>query len=275
MNLSKLTDSCGIIRIAAFDHRDSLAKYVPQEKFGEFKNLLTIIFKDYVTGVLVDPIYGEKSIETANRNGTSLILSREESGYTDNPEGRETVLTNIDSRQLKQMGASAIKMLLYYNPDSSSKQKQLYILKQVSDEAHAIELPLVLEPITYPLTNVDYNKAREIKRTLQEISQFADILKIEYPTDPENEPLEIAEPHLKEITQMLKEKPWILLSRGSMTFETFKSAVSLCLRNGAKGYAVGRAVWQEVKDYQTWEEKENFIRTVGKVRMQELSQLKE
>lgn len=273
MDFTRLTDSNGIIRIAAYDHRDSLAKYVPVERFSDFKNLLTESFKDYVTGVLVDPVYGEKAIETANRNGTSLILSREESGYTDNPEGRETVLTNIDSRQLRQMGASAVKMLLYYNPDSSSKQKQLDILKQVSDEAHSVDLPLVLEPITYPLTNVDYDKAREIKRTLREVSLFADILKIEFPTDPENEPLESAEPYLKEITQLLQAKPWILLSRGSMTFETFKSAVSLCIRNGSKGYAVGRAVWQETKDYQTWEEKETFIKTIGTQRMKELLQI--
>ncbi|MDQ5981645.1 MAG: tagatose 1,6-diphosphate aldolase [Patescibacteria group bacterium] len=271
--MSSVSDQNGYIKIAAFDHRDSIKKFVPEELISDFKNLLTAELGPVTTAVLVDPFYGQKAISTANQNGTKLILSREESGYTDNPDGRLTVLSKNTSNDLKEMGASAIKMLVYFNPDSKNANEQVEIVKKVASECKEINLPFLLEPITYQIANVPYNKPEAILKTLEIFGPIADILKIEYPTDVETEPLELAVPYMQQITHILDKKPWILLSRGNMTFEKYMEAVTICKNNGASGYAVGRAVWQEVKDYKNWNEIENFVKTTVKERMIKLSQL--
>lgn len=273
MNISKISDKNGYIKIAAFDHRDSLKKYVSEVHFQSFKELLTKEFGPLSTAVLVDPFYGQKAIIHASRNNIPLILTREESGYTDNPQGRVTVLNHYPADELKGMCASAIKLLLYFNPQAENATQQIKVLKQVKTECEEANLPLILEPITYPIDPKNYDKAEMILETLKQVKDYADVLKIEYPVDPKTDSLEKAVPYLKEFTKILGDKPWILLSRGAMEFETFKKAVQISKDNGSKGYAVGRAVWQELTANRNWDSTEEFIKTIGVKRMKELSEI--
>lgn len=275
MNISKISDSNGYIKVAAFDHRDSLKKFVSEIYFQSFKELLTKEFGPLTTAVLVDPFYGQKAIIHASRNNIPLILTREESGYIEDPKrsDRTTVLNSHPVNELKGMCASAIKLLLYFNPSSKNAEDQLNVLKQVKKECDADNLPLVLEPITYPLDEKEYNKAEMILRSLELMKDYADVFKIEYPIDPKSEPLENAEPYLKQFTALLGDKPWILLSRGAMEFETFKQAVRISKDNGSKGYAVGRAIWQELTSNRNWDSIYEFITTTGVKRMKELNEI--
>ena len=91
-DLSKIQTPSGTIKIAAFDHRDSLSKYIPVDKLSTFKTLCTETFAPFSSAILVDPEYGIDAINKSNEIGLSSILSREISGYTSTPQGRNTEL---------------------------------------------------------------------------------------------------------------------------------------------------------------------------------------
>ena len=272
-DLSKIQTPNGLLKIAAYDHRDSLTKYVPAEKLSEFKTLCTTSFAPYSTAILVDPEYGTEAIKKSNELNISSILSREISGYTDTPQGRNTELySDFTSEKLKDLGAEAIKLLIYYNHEAENAQYQLNVVKKVKAEADAINLPLLVEIITYPNNpQEDISKLELTKQAIKDMKDYTDVFKLEYPFEPAGRDFEQDKETLKEITNLCGGIPWVLLSRGGMDFENFKKAVVACKNAGASGYAVGRAVWQEVKDLATWEEKKQFIETTATNRMKELS----
>lgn len=272
MNITKLQNKNGFIKIAAMDHRDSLRKFIPEDKLSEFKKLLTETFSPYSTAVLVDPEYGRDAIASARNLGLGLMLTREKTGYVDNPDGRVTELYDeFDSKKLKEMGADAVKILLYYNSKSPNKQAQLEVVKKVREETLAENLPFLVEPITYEIKGTLYDKGEETIHAVRDLTELCDILKLEFPSDlstPDRATSVLAE--IQEIITV----PWVLLSRG-MKFEIYKTALELSKNYDCKGFAVGRAVWQEVNEYKTWPEIENFIKTTALNRMKELSEIYE
>lgn len=272
MELSSLTNANGFIKIAAFDHRDSLKKLISEEKMSEFKSLCARLFSPYSTAILVDPEYGKDAIKIAQDQNKGILLGREQSGYTDSEEGRETVLyENFPSKTLKKMGATAIKLLIYFNPDAENTNDQIDIVKKVSEEAKEVDLPFLIEPITYQVDGHYYHRGDSIIKTVIALRNYCDILKIEYPVDPEIEGVRSAIPYLNQISEEL-DIPWVLLSRG-MKFENYKKALILAKEAGCSGFAVGRAVWQEFSNFQTWEDQVKFMETTAVNRMKELSEI--
>ncbi|OGC47966.1 hypothetical protein A2713_01425 [candidate division WWE3 bacterium RIFCSPHIGHO2_01_FULL_35_17] len=272
MELSSLTNANGYIKIAAFDHRDSLQKLISKERMSEFKSLCAMLFSRYSTAILVDPEYGAEAIKIAQSQNKGILLGREKSGYTDNPNGRKTELyEKFTALKLKEMGATAIKLLIYYNDDAENANDQIELVKKVSAESKAINLPFLVEPITYPVNGHYYHKGDSIIKAVMALKDHCDILKIEYPVDPEIENTENALPYLEQISQEIN-IPWILLSRG-MKFKNYKHALKLAKNSGCSGFAVGRAVWQEFSDFNSWEDKVKFMKTVAVDRMKELSEI--
>lgn len=274
MNIQKLSNPNGFIEIAAFDHRDSLQKMLSPDLISPFKNLCAQTFAGDVASILVDPEYGKDAIKTAKNENLGVILSREISGYENAEGGRETKLYDeYNAAKLKLMGADAVKLLVYYNPEAPNHAAQLEIVEQVSDETLQEDLPMLLEIITYPVEGKTYDKAKAIIEAASEMSNYADILKLEFPIDVKTEQdITNATEYLKQMTKTCQDKPWILLSRG-LQFDLFKKALEVSKANGCKGFAVGRAVWQEIAELKTFPEIEEFMKTTGKSRMHELSQI--
>ena len=272
MELSSLTDSNGFIKIAAFDHRDSLGKILPEERMSDFKALCSKLFSPYSTAILVDPEYGEDSITIAKDQKKGILLSRAKSGYADNPDGRKTVLyKQFTSQRLKEMGATGIKLLVYYNASADNANEQVEIVKKVHEEAKQANLPFLIEPITYPVDGHQYHRGDATLRCVVDLRNHCDILKLEYPVDPAIENIENAIPYLEQISSEAM-KPWVLLSRG-MKFDKYKKALRLSKEAGCAGFAVGRAVWQEFSELSTWEEQVHFMETTAVNRMKELSDI--
>ncbi len=271
MELSSLTNENGFIKIAAFDHRDSLQKLISKERMSEFKSICAELFSPYSTAILVDPEFGADAIKIAQGQNKGILLGREKSGYTDNPDGRETELyENFTAMKLKEMGATAIKLLVYYNSDAKNAEEQIEIVKKVSAEAKEIDLPFLIEPITYPIDGHYYHQGDSIIKAVTDLKNHCDILKLEYPVDPKIEDIENAIPYLEQISEEIN-IPWILLSRG-MKFDHYKHALKIAKTSGCSGYAVGRAVWQEFSDFGSWEDKVKFMKTVAVDRMKEISE---
>jgi len=274
MDISLLQDANGFIKIAAIDHRSSLKKILAEDKLEDFKGLCTENFAPFVTAILVDPEYGDKARESARQNNVSIILSREQSGYLQNPDGRVTELySQFNSHKLKKMGASAIKLHLYYNADAANAADQRQVAEKVKMECVAADIPLLLEPVTYTVPDSPYHKGDAIMHAINDLRAFADILKLEFPidVDDETEDMDAAIPYLSAMTIESK-VPWILLSLG-MQFDSYKKALGLSKDAGCNGFAVGRAVWQEIDRLSTWPSVEDFIKTTATDRMRQLAEL--
>ena len=274
MDISHLQNSQGYIEIAAFDHRGSIKKMMPEEWIPQFKKLLAETFGDITTTILVDPQFGQDAISIAKQSGHNIIMPLEKTGYVEKNQERLARLDeNFTAQKLKEIGASAIKLLIYYNSEASNKNSQLDILKKAYDDSRSVSLPLLVEPITYAINGKPYHRGDSILHAVQEVQNFADILKIEYPVDPLNEDLEDAIPYLHEISS-ITDKPWVLLSRGAMGgFDNYLKACEIAKSEGCSGYAVGRAVWKRDAEMSSWDQIEKFIKTTGKERMEKLSSI--
>lgn len=274
--LSSISDKNGFIKIIAIDHRDSLKKVLDEKDITKFKTLATREFAPFATAVLLDRTYGHQARLIARSVNLGVIWSAEKSGYTDTNMGRKTELYEDFNPgfEKENLNVVCIKLLLYYNRNALNAKEQIEVAREVKIRCEYGNIPLLIEPITYPVEK-RYVKAEAIVEAVEDLQKYCDILKLEFPLDvEEHNSLKIfieSEDYLKKINQLCK-IPWILLSRG-MKFKLFKEAVKISKRHGAKGYAVGRAVWQEIETFNTWEEKANFIKTVGKERMRELSDI--
>lgn len=278
ITLDKLSDKNKTIKIIAIDHRESLLKILDKQEVTKFKTLCVREFAPYSTAALLDREYGNQARLIAQGLNLGVIWTAEQTGYVDSPEGRDTVLyKEFDAmHEANNLKVASIKLLLYYNRHSTNAKKQLEVARHTMEESHKADLPLLIEPITYPVTNKTYTKSEAILNAVEDLKEFADILKIEFPIDMDKNNMQksliTAEPLLKKINEMAAEKPWILLSRG-IDYSALKEAIKLSKRFGCRGYAVGRSIWQEVGNYKTWEEKEKFIKTTAKQRMKELSDI--
>lgn len=272
MDISSIRNSSGYIKIAAMDHRDSLKKSLDEDLFPAYKDLLTTTFAPYSTAILVDPEFGKQAIESAKLANIGILLSREETGYTEEESGRKTTLyKKFTAQVLKEMGATGVKLLLYYSHEAANAKEQIDLAKQVHEECKMVDLPLLIEPITYAVQGIEYHKGDSIVRATQDLRDHCEVLKLEFPVDmsTENADIEAAIPYLQTISEEAQ-KPWVLLSRG-MEFQLYKKAVRASKDAGCSGFAVGRAVWQEISEMHSWEEIKAFIETTAKSRMEELS----
>lgn len=267
--LKRLLTKSGKITIAALDHRGSLEeafhpdnpKLTTREEMLSWKKMMVDLYKDFVSGILIDPIYGKEIVKRKEKCG--FMLSMEKTGYRGNQLARETeLLPNWGVRKAKEMGASGVKLLLYYDPDNRElARKQKKLAETVAEECQKQDVVFLLEPLSYKKTNNHGTEVLKIARDLKDLA--VDVWKFEYPGSKEG---------CREITKTIKQ-PWVLLSAG-MKFEKYKQALQTACESGAIGMAVGRAVWREFGKY-TGRERERFLREESVGRMKKLVEVVE
>jgi tagatose 1,6-diphosphate aldolase len=278
MNLSSIQNEKGLFTIAAFDHRGSLAEKLGldlktdqgKETLIKLKILFMEAFSSMCSGVLVDPEYGFPAIDRKAKN-TGLILSLESSGYGDQHTALPTLIPNWGIENVRNNYAVA-KLLVYYHPGEENAEKKKKLVAELGEYAHHEGISFLVEPLifnpfgTEELSKTEFQAAQVTM--VQDLRSYCDVIKLQYPGDA----LACAT-----ITAEL-DIPWILLSR-SMPYAKFKEALKVALENGAKGFAAGRSVWQEISELKKEEnsvnlkEIEHFLNTTGKDRMQELIDL--
>src|SRR5579859_3681415 len=141
--LQQLSTSRGIFTMTAMDQRGSLQEMVnpanpdtvDYEAMKRIKLELAETFSPLSSAVLLDPIYGAAQViaSGALRGQCGLLVAIEESGYTSDGSGRLTaMMPNWNVRKIKLMGASAVKLLVYYHPDAErSAQHQRQVVRQI------------------------------------------------------------------------------------------------------------------------------------------------
>ncbi len=242
----------------ALDHRGSFKKYVKpedpdsvtNEELIKIKGQIISAVEDQCSGVLIDVDWGLVGYKSKAK---PYLLPLEKSGYTDAAGERATEL-GYSAKQLKDWGASGAKLLLYFNPEAGNCEKQIEVAKQALEDAHQNDLPLFLEIVTYGNEELGKTRAQWVLRSVQmllEHSVVPDVWKLEYPGDLES---------CKKITELVGTTPWILLTRGEK-FVGFAEQLRDAVQAGAVGFLAGRALWQEIPDYKTEEDKQNFLHT--------------
>lgn len=290
--IQQLADDNGFLTICALDHRGALKRSLNKEnpdtvtyqEMVDFKLDLCQAVQNVASAVLLDPIYGAAQAISAGilPGHVGLLVSIEKSGYSGDSTARVTErLYGWDVKKAKRMGASATKLLIYYRPDIKDlASRQLDLVAKLADECIEADIPLLVEPLSYPVEQVGVSsrKYAEMKpelviETARQVTALPiDVLKAEFPADMEYEQDESKLLQLCQELDRASRLPWVLLSAGA-DYQVFNKQVEIACKAGASGFLAGRALWQEGVQIRSREERMQFFKTTAAPRLKELAGL--
>jgi tagatose 1,6-diphosphate aldolase len=284
--LQHISTNRGTFTCLALDHRQNLRKALnpsnpastSDEELSRFKMDVTSTLASKATAILLDPeVSAAQAIASFNiPTNVGLVVALESTGYTGDPTERHSqILPGWSVEKAKRMGASAIKLLVYYHPDSPTAPEIESFTKNIADECKKYDLTMMLEPLSYSLDETKKLSSDEKRYVVVETAKRltplgVDILKAEFPLDLSEKDENVWMKACSEISAV-SFTPWILLS-AAVDFETFLRQVTVACNAGASGIAVGRAVWQEAVTLNP-EERMNFLNTTGRKRLARLTSL--
>lgn len=285
--LEQLADARGVFTMLALDHRGSLRKalnpaapdQVTYDTMVDLKLCLTRALAPLASAVLLDPVYGAAQAigRRALPGSVGLAVSLEASGYEGEAGARRTTLVpGWDVGKIRRMGASAVKLLLYYHPEAPTAEAQEHLVRSVADACRIHDIPFLLEPMSYALDPAAPKGSAAFARRRPAIVQSSaarlvalgvDVLKAEFPADLQYEGPEEALAHCRRLTEVAG-VPWVLLSAAA-EYDLFRRQVEIACRAGASGFLAGRAIWQEITRLprQEWDQ---FAATVAATRLRTL-----
>ncbi|MDE3197856.1 MAG: tagatose 1,6-diphosphate aldolase [Acidobacteriota bacterium] len=284
-HMNALSNSAGIIAAAAMDQRGSLKKGIASAKgvaenqvtdheMEEFKVAVSRILTPHASAILLDPEWGLPAAKARAANA-GLLLAYEETGYDATDQHRmPDLLPRLSVKRIVEMGANAVKILLYYTPFSPSEVndiKQSFI-ERIGAECEAYDIPFFLEFVGYDENgkgekSLEYAKKKPsvVKGAMLEFSKpqyKVDVLKVEVPINPayvegsraykgekaysRAEALE----HFRDAASVAT-RPFIYLSAG-VSNPIFIENLEFAAESGTKysGVLCGRATWLDgVKIY--------------------------
>ncbi len=280
--LQQISSRRGTFTALALDHRQNLRKANPafadDVQLSCFKVDVTSVLAKRATAVLLDPeVSAAQAIaQRAIPSNVGLVVALESTGYTGEATARHAqIIPGWSVEKAKRMGASAVKLLVYYHPDSSTASEIEDFTAKVAEDCRKHDLVLMLEPLSYAMDEnrklTSEEKRYVVTETARRLTPLGvDVLKAEFPLD-------IAD--MDEATWMKACKevsaasmvPWILLS-AAVEYETFLRQVTVACNAGASGIAVGRAVWKEAVTM-NGDERLKFLRTTARARLSRLTSL--
>jgi tagatose 1,6-diphosphate aldolase len=280
--LKTTSTSNHVFSILAFDQRGSYRKMLPEgasyEEAVEIKREIVVHLSQYASAVLLDPEYGmPAAMEMAGSSG--LLLCYEETGYSgDSTYRRVQFIPEWTISKIKQVGGAAVKLLVYYHPDSGQLAEELEeLIRQIGVECRQHDLPLFVEPLSYSLdANVAKSSAEfaatrplVLEETARRLSRcHVDVLKLEFPVDAEFDSDPGSWRTACEAVSAASEVPWVLLSAG-VDFDTFERQTRVACGAGASGFLAGRAIWKEAVAMQP-QQRGEFLRGTASSRIQQL-----
>lgn len=276
--LQACADDRGVIAAAAMDQRGSLQKAIARCRgdagsastadLVAFKNAVVEVLSRHSSAVLIDPEFGLESLQHKAAK-TGVLMAYEKTGYDASVKGRlPDLLPEWSVMRLAAAGATAIKILLYYNPQDEPHINTIKhaFIERLGAECAANDIPFFLEPIYYD-DNLDDKglefarlKPQMVKRYMEEFSKpqyGVDVLKVEVPVNIKYVAgtrayggmaaysRQEAKQHFCDAASVAR-KPFIYLSAG-VTDEIFRETLELAAEAGTdfSGVLCGRATWQD------------------------------
>ncbi len=290
--LQQVANSDGILTMCAMDHRGSLRRMIDAEhpdevnyeEMVERKLELCSSLAGHSSAVLLDPIFGAAQCISHGvlPRGTGLLVSIEATGYGGEKEHRVTeLLGNWSVERIQRMGASAVKILVYYRPDLKPlSSQQLDTVNRVARECIRYDLPFLVEPKSYPVGEEINNspefaelKGELVIKTARDMTALPiDVLKAEFPADLHYKKDKSEAAELCRQLDATSQVPWVILS-GGVDFELFCQQVEIACQAGASGFLGGRAIWQEAMQIDNAAERIQYLSTVAADRMKRLTEI--
>jgi len=279
-HLNALSNDKGVIAAAAMDQRGSLrkaiaaAKGVPQDQVTddmmiEFKVAVSKVLTQHASAILLDPEFGIPAAKARARNA-GLLLAYEESGYDNTQPGRlPDLLPHLSVKRIKDLGADAVKILIYYTPFDKPEVNDIKhaFVERIGAECEFHQMPFFLEFVGYDPAGGDEKGLEYAKKKPQVVigsmEEFGkpqynvDVLKVEVPVSAEF--VEGTSVYKGQAAQSRKEalelyrkaasvaqKPFIYLSAGVGNAQ-FVESLGLAAEAGTdySGVLCGRATWKE------------------------------
>jgi tagatose 1,6-diphosphate aldolase len=275
--LNAVSDSRGVIAALAMDQRGLLrnmlarelgVKEPPAEMVSAYKKFVAATLTKEASAILLDIEYGLEA--TKSINGKGLLLAYEHAGYSpDKPERLPSLFEGWSALRIKEAGASAVKILVYYTPFEKewvNDRKRAWV-ERIGAECKAVDIPLFLEFLGYDVHGDGENSIEYARRkpeiVLNSMEEFtkdrygADVLKVEIPiqmahvegTSAFNGQKLHTRIEAMEITRAaaaLTDKPIVYLSAG-VNSTVFLETLELAAESGVNFHGVlcGRATWQD------------------------------
>lgn len=301
--LKRLSNENGVIGALAIDQRGSLKKMIANasdqeigdEEIITFKKLVSEELTPFASAILLDPEYGLPASKIRHQDA-GLIMAYEKTGYDASEPGRlPDLLEEWSVKRLKDIGADAIKFLLYYDVDEEEKineYKHVY-MERIGSECEAEEIPFFLEIVTYDVNNDDVKgkeyakvKPHKVIDAMKEFSKpqyKVDVLKVEVPVN-----MKFVEGYGDEVIhsreealQLFKEQsdattlPFIFLSAG-VSAQLFQDTLTFAKEAGStfNGVLCGRATWKNgvnVFGEKGEQDAREWLRSEGRQNIEELN----
>lgn len=301
--LKRLSNENGVIGALAIDQRGSLKKMIANasnQEIGDegiitYKKMVSEELTPFASSILLDPEYGLPASKIRHQDA-GLIMAYEKTGYDASEPGRlPDLLEEWSVKRLKDIGADAIKFLLYYDVDEEEKineYKHVY-MERIGSECEAEEIPFFLEIVTYDVNNDDVKgkeyakvKPHKVIDAMKEFSKpqyKVDVLKVEVPVN-----MKFVEGYGDEVIhsreealQLFKEQsdattlPFIFLSAG-VSAQLFQDTLTFAKEAGStfNGVLCGRATWKNgvnVFGEKGEQDGREWLRSEGRQNIEELN----
>ena len=279
-HLDALSNEHGVIAAAAMDQRGSLQKSIASAKgidqkavtpemMSEFKIAVSKILTPHASAILLDPEYGLDAAKHRDRNA-GLLLAYEASGYDNAQPGRlPDLLPNVSVKRIKDWGADAVKILIYYTPFDEPKINDIKhaFVERIGAECEYYQIPFFLEFIGYDPQGGDEKGVEFAKKkpqiVIDSMKEFSkpqynvDVLKVEVPINANyvegssvfKGEKAYSREEAKDFFRKAAEaagKPFIYLSAGVGNAQFVESLRMASEANtGYSGVLCGRATWKD------------------------------
>lgn len=275
-HMKNLSSDDHVIGALAIDQRGALRKMIAagggstgEEGIVRFKELISQELTPFSTSILLDPEYGVPATKLRHEN-SGLIVAYEKTGYDAEAVGRiPDLLPNWSAKRIKELGADAVKVLIYFDIDDSDEindVKKAWV-ERVGSECMAEDIPYFLEILSYDASDMDVQSAEYAKLKPHKVNEamklfsderyHVDVLKVEVPVNMayvEGFTKEGVEPlySRQEALDLFKAQsdathlPFIFLSAG-VSASLFQETLVFAKEAGStfNGVLCGRATWAD------------------------------
>jgi tagatose 1,6-diphosphate aldolase len=236
---------------------------------AEFKVAVSKVLTPHASAILLDPEFGIPAAKARAANA-GLLLAYEESGYDNTKPGRlPDLLPHLSVKRIKDLGADAVKILIYYSPFDKPDVNDIKhaFVERLGAECEYFEIPFFLEFVGYDPDGGDEKGFEYAKKkpdvVIGSMKEFGkpqynvDVLKADVPVNAEFVEGssvfkgQAAQTHKLALELYRKaaevaEKPFIYLSAGVGNAQ-FVESLNLAAEAGTdySGVLCGRATWKE------------------------------
>ena len=274
--MTRLSNGNQVIAALANDQRGALKRLLAAAAGGggfandilvDFKKVISSELTPYASSILLDAEYGVTGSELRYAD-CGFIAAYEKTEYDASTPGRLPDLLPIwSAKRIKELGADAVKILLYYDVDDKPEINDIKhtLVERIGSECIAEDIPYFVEILTYDASDMDVTsreyaslKPHKVNGAMREFSKpqyNADVLKVEVPVNmnfvedyTSEEPVYTADEARAYFKEQSKAThlPFIYLSAG-VSAKLFQETLVFAKESGStfNGVLCGRATWKD------------------------------